>query len=149
MRSLLPFVSLALLAWNAAAKTTTAVSTTAAVSETSGVATSALISSTATGTSPSASSTSTAASPGQTPGFVNNGTVGSYPCAVAEGLPALAGTTLADCPDALQPVYPYNAIDLRAPDDSIRVSLLPAGASISELWVKDRSGVFRDIVLGE
>ncbi|KAI1790075.1 galactose mutarotase-like protein [Ganoderma leucocontextum] len=151
MRCLLPFVSFALLAWNAAAKTTTTASTTAAVSETSTAATSTLITSTpttATRTSTSTSSTSTAASPGQTPGFVNNGTVGSYPCAVCDGTAALTGTTLADCPDALQPVYPYNSIDLRAPDGSIRATFLPHGAAVSELWVKDRNGVFRDIVLG-
>ena len=132
------------------AKTSTAVSTSTPVSETPIAATSTLSTSApSTATSTPASSTSTAASADQTPGFVNNGTVGSYPCAVANGLPALAGTTLADCPDALQPVYPYNAIDLRAPDDSIRASFVPAGAAITEFWVKDRNGVFRDIVLGE
>lgn len=87
-------------------------------------------------------------------GFVNNGTVGSLSCAVgtasngAEQVAFVSGSTLSACADALQPVYPYNKINLRAPDDSIRATFLPYGASLAEFWVKDRNGTWRDIVLG-
>ncbi|PWN93614.1 galactose mutarotase-like protein [Acaromyces ingoldii] len=130
----------------------------------------------------SSSATTTGSTAQETPGFVNNGTVGAYSCAFSEPQQAnvtapvnqlvfladapnvtatdgsdssnissparLAPTTLAECAEAWPPVYPYNAIQLRAPDDSIRAVYLPYGASVSELWVKDRNGVFRDVVLG-
>ncbi|TBU23362.1 galactose mutarotase-like protein [Dichomitus squalens] len=171
MRSLLSYVTFALLTWSATAQNTTtivdsstvAVSTTTAVSESS-----TLDASTTTGTSTFAVSSSSATNPLQTPGFVNNGTVGAYACAISDATAAtnqivladnstndaitfggtLTGTTLASCPEALQPTYPFNSINLRSPDDSIRATFLPYGASVSELWVKDRDGVFRDIVLG-
>lgn len=133
---------------------------------------------TTSSSSASSSSSSASASAAQeTPGFVNNGTVGAYSCAITQpqqvvanqlvfatdpssnttegasggdiASPArLAPTTLAACEEAWPAVYPYNAIQLRAPDDSIRAVYLPYGASVSELWVKDRNGVFRDVVLG-
>ncbi|KAE8251832.1 hypothetical protein A4X13_0g3831 [Tilletia indica] len=53
-----------------------------------------------------------------------------------------------ECGEALPPVYPYNPIRLRAPDDSIRATFLPYAATLSELWVKDRWGQWRDVVLG-
>lgn len=126
----------------------------------------------ATSTSSAASSTSTsnstAAAASSTPGFVNNGTVGTYPCALPQGYyqdnsTRLTGNAVAssqlsyspdsvpggDCSEAQPPVYPYNAIRIRSPDDSIRATFLPYGAALSELWVKDRFGGWRDIVLGE
>ncbi|KAL9935140.1 hypothetical protein V8E36_006216 [Tilletia maclaganii] len=139
----------------------------------------------------STSSSSTASSLA-TPGFVNNGTVGTYPCALPadlaltfgngsllgpSGVPLLTalptGTPLqpqptppsqpqqqhvysldtgfsasVDCSAAQPPVYPFNSIHLRAPDDSIRATLIPYAATLSELWVKDRYGQWRDVVLG-
>ncbi|KAK0567951.1 hypothetical protein OC861_002402 [Tilletia horrida] len=190
-------------------------------------------SSSASSTTQTASSTTSSSASQQTLGFVNNGTVGTYPCALPPGLavnfggaipggvdpspgPALnvslpdggsnttmmlptgpilpttsttastsvttTGTALAtpsatqpyanntngiggsaqqvvysvdtgfssglDCSAALPAVYPYNSIHLRAPDDSIRATFLPYAATLSELWVKDRYGQWRDIVLG-
>ncbi|CAD6985650.1 unnamed protein product, partial [Tilletia controversa] len=138
----------------------------------------------------------------ETPGFVNNGTVGTYPCALPAELAvsfasgggggvdpsstyastatavrplatvnhnntatrrgqeqvvysvdtgfsgAGAGGGKEDCSAAMAPVYPYNPIRLRAPDDSIRATFLPYAATLSELWVKDRWGQWRDVVLG-
>lgn len=92
--------------------------------------------------------------------FINSGTnngtnVGTYSCALHPGPSAshlsyspdsVPGTS---CPDAEPPVYPYNPIHLRAPDDSIRATFLPYAATVSELWVKDRYGGWRDVVLGE
>jgi aldose 1-epimerase len=140
-----------------------------------------------------ASSTSSAA-PQQTPGFVNNGTVGMYPCAGGNpdsvntplsnrtdaAMPADSSSTAAasssdassalgqmtlnstsstsrlyalgidygSCPEAQAPAYPTQPIHLRAPDDSVRATFSPYGAGVTELWVKDRSGTFRDVVLG-
>ncbi|KAK0551114.1 hypothetical protein OC844_006629 [Tilletia horrida] len=54
----------------------------------------------------------------------------------------------AECSGALPPVYPYNSIRLRAPDDSIRATFLPYAATLSELWVKDQWGQWRDVVVG-
>ena len=90
-------------------------------------------------------------------GFVNDGTIGTYPCAVCANSNTgsesacdkiFSDTTLPMCPEALPPVYPYNKINLRAPDDSIRATFIPYGATMSEVWVKDRQGTWRDIVLG-
>lgn len=99
-----------------------------------------------------ATSTSSASGASSTPGFVNNGTVGSYPCVVGTGsnnqVPFLSDTYASSCADALQPVYPYNKINIRAPDDSVRASFIPYGASLIEFWVKDNTGTWRDIVVG-
>jgi aldose 1-epimerase len=84
-------------------------------------------------------------------GFVNNGTIGSVPCAVVDTSNSAAivtDTTIPSCPDALPNVYPYNKINLRAPDDSVRATFIPYGATMTEFWVKDRSGTWRDNVLG-
>lgn len=106
-------------------------------------------------TSASSPTASTAIASKETPGFVLNGTIGSYPCIYASQneesqLILGADSTIPGtaCPQARAPVYPYNAIELRAPDDSIRATVLPYGAIVSELWVKDRYGGWRDIVLG-
>lgn len=103
----------------------------------------------------SASSTSSSQDTSSSPGFVNNGTIGTYPCA----LPASAGDNAQliyspnqvpgkECGDALPPVYPYNAIRIRSEDDSIRATFLPYGATLAELWVKDRQGSWSDVILG-
>lgn len=97
-------------------------------------------------------SSSTSESAKQTPGFVNNGTIGQYPCAVGTSkdgqVPFVSSQTLADCSEAKQPVYPFNRINLRSPDDSIRATFMPYGARLLEFWVRDRSGKWQDIVLG-
>lgn len=107
------------------------------------------------------SSTTTASAALATPGFVNNGTIGSVQCSgssnttVAEGqavlnataAPSYAAPSYATCPDALQPSYPFNKIHLRAPDDSLRATFIPFGATLTELWTKARDGSWRDVVL--
>ena len=85
--------------------------------------------------------------------LVNNDTIGTYDCAVGtapsgEQKTFASATTLSACPQALQPVYPYNRISLRSPDDSLRATFIPYGASLTEFWTRDRHGVWRDIVLG-
>lgn len=106
-------------------------------------------------TSTTTSNVAAAASPQETPGFVNNGTIGSYPClynSQTEGSQLIlgSGSTVpgTQCPQALPAVYPNNRIELRAPDDSIRATFQPYGSGVTELWVKDRWGGWRDIVLG-
>jgi aldose 1-epimerase len=37
---------------------------------------------------------------------------------------------------------------LSAPDGSINASFVPFGATLTELWVKDKHGTGRDVVLG-
>jgi aldose 1-epimerase len=100
-------------------------------------------------TSPDAGNNNSTTTPS---GFVNNGTVGSFPCvegtAPGNQIAFLSGSYASACPDALQPVYPYNKINIRSPDDSIRATFLPYGASLQELWVKDRNGTWRDVVVG-
>ncbi|KAN0062171.1 hypothetical protein ACQY0O_005529 [Thecaphora frezii] len=108
-----------------------------------------------TGLNPgSASPSSSSASDDSTwPGFVNNNTIGTFPCSIGTfpsspsqvSFSTLPGTT---CPSAQPPVYPYNSIQLRSADDSIRATILPYGSVVSELWVKDRYGGWRDVVLG-
>lgn len=99
--------------------------------------------------------TSTAAAAQETPGFVNNGTIGSYPClydSQTEDSQLILGSGFtvpgSQCPQALPAVYPNNRIELRAPDDSIRATIQPYGAGVTELWVKDRWGGWRDVVPG-
>jgi aldose 1-epimerase len=81
-------------------------------------------------------------------------TIGSAPCAVissdsgSDAYAVVTDTTLPSCPDAYPNVYPYNKINLRAPDDSVRATFIPYGATMTELWVKDRQGTWREIVLG-
>jgi hypothetical protein len=43
---------------------------------------------------------------------------------------------------------PFTPISLNASDGSISAAFIPHGATITELWVKDRDGVNRDITLG-
>lgn len=75
-----------------------------------------------------ASNTSSASA--STPsGFVYNGTVGTYACALdgqVDGQRVYSPDSVpgAECADALPPVYPYNELRIRAPDDSMRLSTL-------------------------
>jgi aldose 1-epimerase len=94
--------------------------------------------------------------------FVNNGTLGSYDCST--GFAALAQedsragnmshvgflstSVLSGCPEALPAVYPYNRINLRSPDDSLRATFMPHGASMVEFWTRDRHDVWRDVIAG-
>lgn len=43
---------------------------------------------------------------------------------------------------------PLRVITITAPDNSIKANFLSYGATLKNLWVKDRHGDFRDIVLG-
>ncbi|KAG8743359.1 hypothetical protein FRC10_012163 [Ceratobasidium sp. 414] len=43
---------------------------------------------------------------------------------------------------------PLRVVTLKAPDDSIVANFLSYGATLKNLWVKDKYGKFRDIVLG-
>ncbi|CDS82209.1 related to Aldose 1-epimerase precursor [Sporisorium scitamineum] len=101
------------------------------------------------------SKSAAAAASKETPGFVNNGTIGSYAClynSQTEDSQLILGAEStvpgSQCPEALPAVYPNNRIELRAPDDSIRATFQPYGSGVTELWVKDRWGGWRDIVLG-
>lgn len=38
--------------------------------------------------------------------------------------------------------------ELQAPDGSITAKFVSIGATLTELWVKDRDGTARDVVLG-
>jgi len=44
--------------------------------------------------------------------------------------------------------YPFNLTTLSAPDGSINASFVPFGATLTELWIKDKYGFGRDVVLG-
>ncbi len=43
---------------------------------------------------------------------------------------------------------PFRKINISSPDSSIRASFLPFGATVQELYVSDRWGNMRDLVLG-
>jgi aldose 1-epimerase len=48
-----------------------------------------------------------------------------------------------------QPFYqPFDLTTIRAPDGSITAKFVSLGATLTELWVKDRAGKPRDVVLG-
>ncbi|CAE6509872.1 unnamed protein product [Rhizoctonia solani] len=46
------------------------------------------------------------------------------------------------------PTDPFKEHTIAAPDGSITAKFIGSGASLSELWVKDKFGRFRDVVLG-
>lgn len=48
-------------------------------------------------------------------------------------------------PSAFQPFKEHT---ISAPDGSITAKFIGSGASLSELWVKDKYGRLRDVVLG-
>ncbi len=43
---------------------------------------------------------------------------------------------------------PFETLTIEAPDGSISANFIRAGAHITNLFVKDKAGVFRDIILG-
>jgi galactose mutarotase-like enzyme len=43
---------------------------------------------------------------------------------------------------------PFDVTTIRAPDNSITAKFVSLGATLTELWVKDRSGKPLDVVLG-
>ncbi|KAJ7068416.1 galactose mutarotase-like domain-containing protein [Mycena amicta] len=45
-------------------------------------------------------------------------------------------------------VDPLKTISIAAPDGSIKADFIPFGATATNLWVKDKNGKFRDILLG-
>ncbi|CEH13276.1 galactose mutarotase-like protein [Ceraceosorus bombacis] len=55
--------------------------------------------------------------------------------------------TYGTCPDGKAPQYPANVVRISAEDDSIRAGFIPYGATLVELWVRDRDGAWRDVVL--
>ncbi|KAI0751946.1 galactose mutarotase-like protein [Daedaleopsis nitida] len=48
----------------------------------------------------------------------------------------------------LAPDWPFDLTTLKAPDGSITAKFVSFGATMTELWVKDRKGKARDIILG-
>ncbi|OSD01850.1 galactose mutarotase-like protein [Trametes coccinea BRFM310] len=52
-------------------------------------------------------------------------------------------TTIPQAPD-----WPFDVTTLSAPDGSITAKFVSFGATMTELWVKDRDGKARDIILG-
>ncbi|KAI1790677.1 galactose mutarotase-like protein [Ganoderma leucocontextum] len=57
-----------------------------------------------------------------------------------------AAVTAADA--ALAPDWPFDVTTLRAPDGSVTAKFVSFGATMTELWVRDREGKARDVVLG-
>jgi hypothetical protein len=51
-------------------------------------------------------------------------------------------------PQAQHSKNPFNRIHLRSPDDSLRATFIPLGASMIEFWKQDRDNVWRDIIVG-
>jgi len=47
-----------------------------------------------------------------------------------------------------QPTDPLKTISIAAPDGSVKADFIPFGATNTNLWVKDKHGHFRDILLG-
>ncbi|KAF9444910.1 galactose mutarotase-like protein [Macrolepiota fuliginosa MF-IS2] len=44
--------------------------------------------------------------------------------------------------------YPFDVTEINAPDGSISAKFVSLGATLTELWVKDKNGKARDVVLG-
>ena len=64
-------------------------------------------------------------------------------------LALLAGSVAAQNPTWTNSLRgPFTPISLNASDGSISAAFIPHGAALTELWVKDRDGVNRDITLG-
>ncbi|KAJ8077565.1 hypothetical protein PM082_001997 [Marasmius tenuissimus] len=49
---------------------------------------------------------------------------------------------------AADPAWPFDLTTISAPDGSITAKFVSFGATLTELWVKDRNGKARDVVLG-
>ena len=63
------------------------------------------------------------------------------------GLSTLLGLALQASLVATAP-YPFDVTELRAPDGSITVKFISLGSTMTELWVRDKKGKMRDIILG-
>ncbi|KAG2003013.1 galactose-1-epimerase [Coprinopsis cinerea AmutBmut pab1-1] len=51
-------------------------------------------------------------------------------------------------PPRPSPDWPFDVTEIKAPDGSISASFVSIGATLTQLWVKDRDGKARDVVLG-
>ena len=51
-------------------------------------------------------------------------------------------------PCAHHKLEPFDITEIKAPDGSITAKFVSLGATLTELWVRDRNGNARDIVLG-
>ncbi|KAM5537708.1 hypothetical protein V8D89_008621 [Ganoderma adspersum] len=60
----------------------------------------------------------------------------------------LAAATVARAEAAQAADWPFDVTTLRAPDGSITAKFVSFGATMTELWVRDRAGSARDVVLG-
>lgn len=45
-------------------------------------------------------------------------------------------------------VQPFGITEIKAPDGSISAKFVSLGTTLTELWVKDKYGKMRDVVLG-
>uniref|UniRef100_A0A8H8CGN0 Aldose 1-epimerase n=1 Tax=Psilocybe cubensis TaxID=181762 RepID=A0A8H8CGN0_PSICU len=62
---------------------------------------------------------------------------------------AIVTVTWADLsPPKPSAAWPFDVTEIKAPDGSITAKFVSLGATLTELWVKDREGKFRDVVLG-
>lgn len=43
---------------------------------------------------------------------------------------------------------PFEEVNLVAPDNSAKATFIRLGATVTNFWVKDKHGQFRDVVLG-
>ncbi|KJA21572.1 hypothetical protein HYPSUDRAFT_202912 [Hypholoma sublateritium FD-334 SS-4] len=51
-------------------------------------------------------------------------------------------------PETTDSSWPFDITEINAPDGSISAKFVSVGATLTELWVKDKHGVARDVVLG-
>jgi aldose 1-epimerase len=61
---------------------------------------------------------------------------------------SLAGKVAAGVPAGQAPDWPFDVTEISAPDGSITAKFVSVGATLTELWVKDRNGEPRDVVIG-
>ncbi|KAJ2922621.1 hypothetical protein H1R20_g14485, partial [Candolleomyces eurysporus] len=59
-----------------------------------------------------------------------------------------SGVAAAPSPPPQNKDWPFDATEIRAPDGSITAKFVSVGATLTELWVKDKYGKARDVVLG-
>ncbi|TEB31056.1 galactose mutarotase-like protein [Coprinellus micaceus] len=59
-----------------------------------------------------------------------------------------AGVASAAPPPPVAKDWPFDVTELKAPDGSITAKFVSIGATLTELWVKDKDGKARDVVLG-
>lgn len=70
----------------------------------------------------------------------DTGTMGKWPRAFC--------FILAENTDNSARVQPFDLTEVKAPDGSISAKFVSLGATLTELWVKDKNGQARDVVLG-